>query len=115
MLEVAGLKPMADYPNDGENLLPMLTSGKDLNRDAVFFHYPNFAFHKDNRLGSAIRMGDFKLLEFFDDSSVELYNLSHDIGEKKNLADNRPILAAEMRDRLHKWRMDSDAQLPQPR
>ena len=115
MLEVAGLKPDADYPGDGESLLPFLTSGTKPKRDAIFWHYPNFAFHKDNRLGSAIRMGDYKLIEFFDDNSVELYNLKKDIGEKHDLARGKPELAATMRKRLHDWRKENGAKMPTPR
>ena len=84
-------------------------------REAIFWHYPNFAFHKDNRLGSAIRMGDYKLLEFFDDNSVLLYNLKEDLSEKKDLAKAKPELAAEMRKRLHAWRKESGAKMPRPR
>ncbi|MFP6882345.1 MAG: sulfatase [Roseibacillus sp.] len=115
LLEVAGLKPKKDYPGDGESLLPLLKGEAKPKREAIFWHYPNFAFHKDNRLGSAIRMGDYKLLEFFDDNSVELYNLKEDLSEKKDLAKAKPELAAEMRNRLHSWRKESEAKMPRPR
>lgn len=115
LLEVAGLKPKADYPGDGESLLPHLMGEGKLKREAIFWHYPNFAFHQDNRLGSAIRMGDHKLLEFFDDNSVELYNLRNDLGEKNDLAAAKPELAKEMRMRLHAWRKTNEAKMPIPR
>ena len=84
-------------------------------RDALFWHYPNFAFHGANRLGSAIRLGDHKLIRFFDDDSVELYDLKRDISETANLADTKPELAATMRQRLATWLKDSGANLPRPR
>ena len=115
LLEVAGLKPRKHYPGDGESLLPLLTDKGDLERDAIFWHYPNFAFHRDNRLGSAIRMGDYKLIEFFDRNEVELYNLRVDLGEKKNLAGVEAGRVQEMRKRLSRWREKSGARMPRPR
>lgn len=115
LLEVAGLKTRKHYPGDGESLLPVLTGEADLQRDALFWHYPNFAFHRDNRLGSAIRMGDYKLIEFFDRNEVELYNLREDLGEKKNLAGVEVGRVEEMRKRLSRWREKSGARMPRPR
>ena len=115
LLEVAGLKTRKHYPGDGESLLPLLTDKGDLERDAIFWHYPNFAFHRDNRLGSAIRMGDYKLIEFFDRNEVELYNLREDLGEKKNLAGVDAGRVQEMRKRLSRWREKSGARMPRPR
>jgi arylsulfatase A-like enzyme len=115
LLEVAGLESAADVPADGESLVSLLRGTGSPARKAIHFHYPNFAFHKDNRLGSAIRMGDYKLIKFFDDDSVELYNLKKDISETKDLAREMPERATRMRKRLEKWLADSDARLPRPR
>ena len=115
LLEVAGLKPKSDHPGDGESLLALLTGEGKPKREAIFWHYPNFAFHQDNRLGSAIRMGDYKLLEFFDKNEVELYNLKADLGEKNDLAKDMPELAAKMRKRLQAWLLDSGAKMPRTR
>ncbi len=99
---------------DGESLLPLLEQKRNLNREAIYFHYPNYAFHGRNRLGSAIRQGDYKLIERFDDGSTELYNLKHDISETKNLSQTKPELAAEMLEKLHAWRKSTNAALPTP-
>ena len=115
LLEVAGLKTRKDYPGDGESLLPVLSGEGDLERDALFWHYPNFAFHRDNRLGSAVRMGDYKLIEFFEGNEVELYNLREDLGEKKNLAGGEAGRVQEMRKRLSRWREKSGARMPRSR
>ncbi len=112
LLEVAGLEPAPGVPLDGESLLPLLTGKGGLGRKAIFWHFPNFAFHKDNRLGSAVREGDFKLIEFFDDGSVELYNLREDVGEKKDLSGEKPELAARLKRDLHAWRKDTGAAMP---
>ncbi len=83
-----------------------------LKRTAIHFHYPNYAWHRDNRLGSAIRKGPYKLIEYFDNGSVELYDLSGDLGEKHDLSKRLPEKAAELKSELHKWRADSGACLP---
>jgi arylsulfatase A-like enzyme len=115
LLEVGGLAPTPGVPADGETLVPLLRGVGRLQRDALFWHYPNFAFHGTNRLGSAIRMGDHKLIHFFDDDSVALYDLKRDISETSSLADAKPELAATMRQRLATWLKDSRANLPRPR
>ena len=95
--------------------MPLLSGKGKPKREAIHFHYPNFAFHKDNRLGSAIRMGDYKLIKFYDSDSVELYNLKEDISETKDLAQEMPERATKMRKRLDNWLKDSGAKLPRPR
>jgi arylsulfatase A-like enzyme len=112
LLEVAGLKPDPDLPLEGVSLMPHLLEQKPIERDTLFFHYPNYAFHRGNRLGSAIRMGDYKLIEYFDDQSVELYNLSKDLSEKNDLALVQPERAKRMRERLMAWRKEVNANMP---
>jgi hypothetical protein len=57
-------------------------------------------------------MGDYKLIEFYEDMRVELYNIKDDIGEKNDLAPKMPEKVAELRDQLHAWRQDVAAQMP---
>ena len=61
-----------------------------------------------------MRAGDYKLIEFFEDGRLELYNLREDIGEEHNLAGEMPDLAAELHGRLVAWRTDLEARIPQP-
>ena len=107
ILEATGLA--TEKSLDGMSLMPELKSGTALERDELYFHYPNYAFHQDNRLGSAVRSGDFKLIERFDDDSVELYNLKDDIGETHNLASQQPKRVAELRKKLRDWRNETNA------
>lgn len=79
LLEAAGVDVPESYPGDGVSLMPLLKEQEPLAREAIYFHYPNYAFHRSNRLGSAVRAGRFKLLEWFDDDSVELYDLEADL------------------------------------
>ncbi len=115
LLAAAGLKPAAGTPLDGTDLTPLLTGAGGFERDAIYWHYPNYAFHKDNRLGSAVRSGDYKLIEFFADDAVELYNLRDDLGEKNDLAKAQPDRAAAMLADLRAWREAVGAAMPEKR
>jgi arylsulfatase A-like enzyme len=79
-------------------------------RDALFFHYP--PYYATTAPVSAIRAGDWKLLEYFEDNHVELYNLNDDPGESRDLAAARPDAAESLRKRLHAWRQSVGARLP---
>ena len=112
LLEVAGLKPEAGTPLDGVSLVPMLKGNAGLERTSLFFHYPNYAFHKRNRLGGVVRRGNYKLIHFYDDDSIELYDVVADQGEKKNLTKSKPKLAAELKAELMQWLKESGAKMP---
>lgn len=112
ILEVAGLTPTLGQPLDGVSLVPVFKQTSGLERDSLYFHYPNYAFHKQNRLGSAIREGDLKLILRYDDDSVELYDLKADIGEQHNLASEQPEVASRLQAKLQRWLKDSGAKLP---
>ena len=112
LLEAAGLPATPDQPLDGQSLMPVLKESGDLGRDTLFFHYPNYAFHKLNRLGSALREGDFKLIHYDDTGELELYDLGKDIGETRNLASRSPELVQRLAAKLGAWLRDTGARLP---
>lgn len=98
---------------DGESLVPLLRQSGGLKRDAIYWHYPHY--HPGGATPySAIRKGDFKLIEFFEDEHVELYNLRADISEQTDLAAKQPEKTKALREQLHTWRRDVGAQLPSP-
>ncbi|MFN3193153.1 MAG: sulfatase [Aureliella sp.] len=105
---------MASPAIDGKSLVPLLRQAGDWDRDALYFHYPNYAFHKKNRLASAVRVGDFKLIKRYDDGSLELYNLKNDIGEQENLVESDPERVGEMSQMLENWLDETGASLPTP-
>jgi len=111
MVEMAGIGARPGQPIDGVSMVPLLKGAKALDRDTLYWYYPTY-HHSTPAV--AIREGDFKLLEFFEDSSLELYHLKDDVGEKKNLAAQMPDKAAAMRDKLHRWRKALGAPLPTP-
>jgi arylsulfatase A len=112
-LEVAGLNS-GKQPIDGESLVQLFKQGGELKRKAIYFHYPNYAWHMGNRLGSVIREGDWKLIRNYDDNSLELYNLSKDLSEKRNVAQQQPKLAARLNLQLGKWLKETNAPMPRP-
>lgn len=111
----AGVKLPGGVPMDGESLLPVFFGERKLERDAIYFHYPNFAWHKGNRLGGAIRSGDYKLIERFDNGELELFDLRKDLSETVNLAKRLPKVAKAMQAKLAGWRKANGAQMPRKR
>lgn len=112
ILNVANVELEDEYVCDGESILPLVEQTDTLTRESLYFHYPNYAFHKQNRLGSAIRENSHKLIRWYDDDSVELYDLSNDLSESKNLAADKPKLAARLRKNLEAWLDNSGAKKP---
>jgi len=118
LLEVAAAQLPAKYPLDGVSYLKLLTSdGKAaLTREAIYWHFPGYTGANPGKFRSlpvgAIRAGDWKLLEFFEDGRLELYNLRADIGEQKDLAASMPEKVKELHARLVAWRKEISAPMP---
>lgn len=98
---------------DGVDLLPAL-QGEALERDTLYWHYPHYS-NQGGIPGGAIRTGDFKLFERYEDGRVHLYDLSQDIGEQVDLASEMPDRVRSMRNKLHQWYQAVDAKLLQPK
>ncbi|MHC4185598.1 MAG: sulfatase-like hydrolase/transferase [Planctomycetota bacterium] len=113
MLEIAGLAPKPEQHRDGVSLVPLLKGADSLGRDAIYWHFPLYHFNGGTPC-SAVRAGDYKLIEYFEDYRAELYNLRDDIGENKDLSKTNPAKADELRKMLHRWRKDVNAQIPKP-
>lgn len=109
--EAAGVKPDPAHPLDGVSLLPLWTGAGTLQRDALYWHYPHYHPGGATPHG-AVCCGDFKLVEFFEDGRLELYNLKDDIGEKNNLIDKLPEKAKELHQKLIAYRKATGAQMP---
>jgi arylsulfatase A len=109
----AGATVEAEHPRDGVDLAPLLRSADARSdRGDLFWHYPHY--YETTTPVSAIRAGDWKLLEYFEDGRRELYNLRDDPAESRNVAISEPQRAGELATRLAAWRKDVDARLPQP-
>lgn len=96
---------------DGESIVPLLKGAEKLKRSAIFWHYPHY--HPGGATPySAVRAGDWKLIHYFEDDRLELYDLKNDLGEKNDLAGREPQRVAALRAQLDAWRKDVGAQLP---
>lgn len=119
LLAVAGAEPPRQ-PLDGVSYANLLTAEGQtrLSREAIFWHFPGYLGAGEGTWRttpvSVIRARDWKLLEFFEDGRLELYNLHDDLSESKNLASQMPDKVRELHMRLTAWRQDVGAPLPQP-
>ena len=115
-----GRQPEPGYPLDGQSYLGLLVGGRPAEADAgpLFWHFPGYLGAGGGTWrttpAGAIRSGDWKLLEFFEDGRLELYNLREDIGEKHNLAAAQPDKVQELHARLVAWRKTSTPRCPCP-
>lgn len=110
LLDAAGIRYRRSH--DGVSLLRHMTRGQPLRRDAIYFHYPNYAWHSGNRLGGAVRSGNYKLIKRYADDSLELYNLKDDLSESNNLAAENPVIAADLSKKLDRWLDATNANMP---
>jgi arylsulfatase A-like enzyme len=110
VLDFCGVK--SDARPDGVSLTP-LANGGTLGRDALYWHYPHYS-NQGGRPGSAIRAGDLKLIEFFENDRRELFDLKRDPGEARNLAADRPGDVQELAKKLDAWRRAVGAQAMRP-
>jgi arylsulfatase A-like enzyme len=119
ILEMAGAPRPGGYTLDGESIVPLVEDNAALEREAIFWHFPAYLEPYNNSQwpwrttpAGAVRRGHWKLIEFFEDGRVELYNLKDDIGETKDLAASSPDKANEMRRLLADWRDRTGAPVP---
>ena len=112
LLELATADPLEDQPVDGVSLATLLRDpSAEIGRDTIYWHLPHY---HHSTPASAIRRGAWKLIEFFEDGSLELYNLDADIGEQENLAAKESALAQELHASLVAWRERVEARMPMP-
>lgn len=118
LLEFAGRPPPADRVLDGVSLAPHLLGGPAPAREAIFWHYPHYHSAGDGGPASAIRAGDWKLVEYHEHvvagtgRAPELFNLKDDPAESKNLAKTEPGRARELLAKLAAFRATAGAQMP---
>jgi arylsulfatase A len=104
-MEIAGVKVGPEQKIEGKSLTPLFKGASHLKRDTLYWHYPLAKPHfLGGRSASAIREGDFKLIEFLDSGKVELYDLKNDLSEAHDLSASQPKKAATLRRQLNEWR-----------
>ena len=124
LCEIAGAEMPQDQPADGQSLVPLLKGEQQTYGDRpLFWHFPAYlqsyqvwTEQRDplfrSRPCSIIRLGDWKLHEYFEDGGLELYNLRDDIGETTNLAPTNPRQTETLLAKLRAWRQEIDAPVP---
>ncbi len=113
MVDTAGLPGGSISASDGVSLASLLAGSGEPARESVFWHYPHYS-NQGGLPGGAIRQGDWKLIEFYEDNRIELYNLAQDPGERSDLAAREPAIANKLRQRLRSWRTAMKAKMPAP-
>jgi arylsulfatase A-like enzyme len=114
ILDMLGLPIPQEVNLDGVSIVPLLLGEDKLDRKAIFWHFPHYSNHGMQSPGGAIRCGDYKLLEYYENNTVQLFNLKTDIGEQHDLSGSEPEKVNELRSMLHKWREDVNAQMMPP-
>jgi len=112
LLEAAGLAPMPAQHVDGVSFLPLL-KGASFDRGPIFWHYPHYS-NQGGTPGCAVRDGDWKLIEFFEDGRCELYNLKEDISEEHDLAAVETAIVKDLKTKLDAWKIAVEAKIPKP-
>ena len=111
LLELCGLPPRPEQHVDGRSFVDLLKEGM-LEERPIFWHYPHYG-NQGSSPGSAVRLGDWKLIERYEDGrSLELYNLREDIGETENLISAKSERAKDLLVMLREWRREVDAKMP---
>ena len=114
ILEMIGVPAQPAQHRDGVSLAGVVRGATPPTRDALFWHFPHYSNHGMQSPGGAIRQGDFKLLDYFENNTVQLFNLREDPGEQRDLASSQPGKVAELRARLKQWREETGALMPNP-
>ena len=111
LLDLAGIKPPTAQVLDGISLVSTFQGAKTVDRPRLFWHFPCYVGKATP--SSAVREGDFKLIEFFEDGGrIELFNLKTDPNEEQNLATTMPDKAAALSQSLRAWQKETGALLP---
>lgn len=113
ILDMAGVSARPQQHVDGVSLAGLLKGKQQLSREAIFWHYPHY-HGSGNRPTAAVRKGDFKLVRWYENGEEELFRLSDDPGEQKNLASNMTVLRGQLSQELDEWLKSVDARMAVP-
>jgi arylsulfatase A-like enzyme len=113
LLQAAGLPLRPAQHTDGVSFMPVFRGDDTFDRGPIFWHYPHYG-NQGGRPGSSVRHGKWKLIEFFEDGRLELYDLLADISETVDVAASHPDVVRDLQVQLSSWRCKVDAKIPQP-
>ncbi|MBK8506007.1 MAG: sulfatase-like hydrolase/transferase [Saprospiraceae bacterium] len=107
LLDLAGLPLQKKQHLDGRSFRKVLLSGSAKSiHDALFWHYPH------SRFEGAVRWKNYKLVYEYKTGKSELYDLSLDLSEQADIAQQHPIIVNKMKKMLGKWLTNSGAKFP---
>lgn len=111
ILDMVGIDRNATPQLDGVSLVPLLKGKATIKRDALNWHFPHYSNHGMQSPGGAIRSGRYKLLEYFENGSVQLFDLHNDPGEQHEISKERPGVAERLLKQLREWRIETGARI----
>lgn len=111
-LEAAGAPPIPEQHVDGVSIVPLFNGEEELDREAIFWHYPHYG-NQGGTPGCSMRMGDYKIIRFFEGDRYKLYNLLEDISEEYDLSAKMPETFKKMKQALNDWITEIGAKIPQ--
>lgn len=114
ILDMVGIPTLPQQRIDGESLVPLFQGQSTLDRDALYWHFPHYSNHGMQSPGGAIRCGKYKLLEYFENGSIQLFDLEADLEEQYDLSQRHPEIAGQLLKKLHQWQKALDAEMMGP-
>lgn len=113
ILDITGVADAPGHQSDGISLTPLLRQSGGWERDTLYWHYPHYSNAGSAPMG-AIRQGNDKLIEHFEDGGIELFDLEKDPNETTDLSAELPAKARDLQGKLAEWRRSIGARMPQP-
>jgi arylsulfatase A len=114
LLEMLKLPALPEQHIDGKSFVPALRA-EAYDRGPIYWHFPHYSNHGFQSPGGAIRFGQYKLLEYYENGTIQLFDLENDIGEQNDLAKSQPEIAQKLKLMLQDWRQKVDAKMPYPK
>ena len=113
LLEMLDLPLLPEQHKDGISFVPLLEGTPYKGHDAIYWHFPHYSNHGNQSPGGAIRVGKYKLLEYFENGTVQLFDLENDLGEQRDISKEKPEITQKLLKMLQDWRKETDAKMPQ--
>lgn len=113
IMNMVGSPESVTKDKEGVDISPVLL-GKKMKRGPIFWHFPHYSNHGMQSPGGAIRDGNFKLIEYYENGSVQLFNLKNDIEEQHDLSEIEADKAKELKHKLDHWRTKVGAKMMGP-
>ncbi len=111
LLELTGSELKPEEHIDGRSLVPVL-QGETLAERPLFWHYPHYG-NQGGEPSSIIRLGDWKLIHYYEDGRQELYHLATDLEEKNNMASQHPEVVERLSRQLFAFLEEAGAKFPE--